>query len=258
MTPKKRFRDVIPEIEREKILPLSQEILFDEKNPESVKALDYLMNERGFSKSVLKTFEVGYIPSWTKNKDGSSFSTHELAGRIITPVKDPFNNLIAFSSRNFLGGGNKFWHEKFDKSKALFGLNVSKDYMIKTKKAILVEGEFDVISLWDKGFKMTVGILGSAPQLIQLGFLKRYCDEVYVMFDGDESGEAAQKRIYDLCSKKRLDLLGLKLYPVKMPTPQQLGINDKKVDPDNLINKMGKEYVIELLKDSKDCEEIGL
>lgn len=221
-------RQSFGEVEREKILELSQLTLWSK---EGENALAYLRNERCFSDEVIKSFNMGFVPMRVN---------HELRGRILTPFFDPYGKIVAFSSRHILDKRN-FWHESFDKSFYLYGLHIAKKYIFQSKKAILVEGEFDVAYLHSRGIKMSVGVCGSAFNKFQAGLLARYCKEVYVVFDGDENrtGQRAINRVIKLHKNK---LHGMNFIPVFLP---------EKKDPDDFIKEYGKNEFKLLLQESK-------
>ncbi|HUS50382.1 MAG TPA: toprim domain-containing protein [Candidatus Paceibacterota bacterium] len=202
------------------------------KKPEGKEALNYLKNKRKLSDEIIERFDFGYCPS---NID------HQLNGRIITPIYDVHKNLVALSTRS-LEIAKKFWHESFDKSLYLYGLCYAKEEMMRCKKAILVEGEFDVAFLHSNGFEMAVGVCGSSFSLIQAGLLLRYCNEVFVVLDGDESGKKSTQRILDFYKKNNLNSYDVKYVPVYLPD---------NLDPDDYIMEKGTKSFKELLINSR-------
>ena len=223
----KKFRQV----DRRKIVELSKRSL---KKEEGQKALHHLKNERKFSDEVIDDFDFGYCPEKIN---------HPLCGRIITPIYDIFGNIVAISSRHLdKNHSNRFWHESFDKGSYLYGLLYAKEFIIKYKKVILVEGEFDVAALHSSGFKMTVGVCGSALTVFQVAMLSRYCSNMYVMFDGDKRGKEAIRRTKKIYSKYDLVSYGINFYPVYLPGNK---------DPDEYIRMEGRKKLQELLKQSK-------
>ena len=204
------------------------------RKEEGQKALHHLKNERGFSDKIIDQFDFGYCPE-DKN--------HPLRGKIITPIYDTFRNIVAISSRHLdKNHPYRFWHESFDKGSYLYGLLYAKEHILKCKKTILVEGEFDVAALHSVGFRMTVGLCGSAFTISQVALLTRYCSDIYIMFDGDESGKRSTDRAMQKYKKYRLNNYGINFYTVYLPN---------KMDPDEYIREMGKDKLKELLKKSK-------
>jgi DNA primase len=219
-------------VERLRIVQASRRSL---KKPEGKKALDYLIDKRGFSLSVIDKFNFGYCPE---------FVDHQLRGRIITPIYDVYGDIVVLSTRHLdETRENRFWHEAFDKGSYLYGLYYAKEEILKHKKAILVEGEFDVAALHSNGFKITIGVCGSAFTLSQASLLSRYCSEVYLLFDGDTPGKNAIKRAMELYQKFGLDTYGIRYIPVYLP---------EKTDPDEYLRNCGKKAMRELLIKSNE------
>ena len=181
--------DRFSEVQRLKIVQAAKRSL---RSHEGKQALNYLKEQRGFSDAVIDKFEFGYCPMDIN---------HQLRGRIISPIYDVYGDLVAVSTRSLVmqkGDYGYFWHESFDKGSYLYGLNLAKESILRYGKVIVVEGEFDVASMHDFGFTMTVGVCGSAFTLSQASLLARYCKEVYLMFDNDPSGQDGMKRIMRL------------------------------------------------------------
>ena len=206
------------------------------RNKEGKAALDYLRNKRCFSDEVIEKFDIGYCPP---NID------HQLNGRIIVPIYDAFGEVVALSTRHLDENHSvRFWHESFDKSFFIYGLNFAKKNIIKHGKAVLVEGEFDVAALHSVGVTIAVGISGSAFTLTQAVDLARYCSEVYLVFDGDEAGRTAIQRSMEMHSKYHFGSSYPKFsfIPVYLPS---------KLDPDDYVKTKGASSFIELLKNAK-------
>lgn len=202
------------------------------RTDEGREALDWLREERGLSDEIINQFQVGFVPSRVQ---------HEFAGRIITPICDPYGNPVAISSRH-IKNKRSFLHESFEKKFYLYGLNIAKYAMLRQNKAILVEGEIDVMYLHTHGFRMTVGVCGSAFTLLQASLLARYCSRVYIVFDRDKNnaGQKSMRRIMDMINEGKI--YGVKYIPVSLP----MGY-----DPDDFLKQNSKEDFIELLKDSE-------
>lgn len=75
------------------------------------------------------------------------------------------------------------------KGKNLYGLNKAKDDIRKKDFALIVEGYFDLISLWNSGIRNVVATLGTALTRDHLDLLRRYCVDVVALFDPDEAGK---------------------------------------------------------------------
>jgi|TARA_Y100000310_G_scaffold344276_1_gene456156 DNA primase len=212
---------------------LGQQTLHSDEGKE---AIDYLVKDRGLSIGVIKKFQVGYCPQRVD---------HELRGRIVTPIHDPYGSLVALSSRQLKK--KFFFHESYDKGFYLYGLHIAKPYIIKYGRVVIVEGEFDVMYLHSHGVPMAVGMCGSALNLFQLSVLARYCENIYIVFDGDKKCNQSIKRVLNMYHANHMwtelrnseEREGVKLYPVKLP----MGY-----DPDDYIKKFGNKKFIALLK----------
>ena len=217
-------RKNLREVERLSLVEIASQQLFAGDN-ESQEALDYLVGRRRFKVETLKEFSIGYVPSSIKNDDGDR---HELAGKIIYPIINQYGELVAVSSRDWREGAyQKFWHESFEKPFYLYGFHIAKKYVQKYKKVILVEGEHDAISMHQGGIKITCGILGSAPQVFQIGLLMRYCSEVYTIFDSDEAGDLARDRLDGIFKNFDMSTFGVTVHHVKLPSAKELSLTDR-------------------------------
>ena len=195
---------------------------------------------RGISDDVIDKFQIGYVPHWVKNLHDDK---HEFAGRIIFPVFDQSGELIALSSRDWReSAGMKFFHETYKKRNHLFGLDVAKESILKYNKAFVVEGEIDVFKLHSHNMCCTVGMIGSVLHLEQIALLSRYCQNIFLVFDGDDAGKAAIEKAMKLSSEKEMPkAYDIYMIPVYLPD---------KSDPDDFVSKNGAKKLIELLKQS--------
>jgi len=232
-----KMRDHLPELERKKIVELAHDELRTDNGKE---ALSYLLNVRNLSDKVIDAFNIGYVPHWVKNLYDDK---HEFAGRIIFPVYDHHGELIAISSRDWrVDAGMKFFHETYKKRDYLFGLNIAKKNILKYNKAIVVEGEIDVLRLHSEGINCTVGMIGSVLHLEQIALLSRYCQNIFLPFDGDSAGQDAIKKAMNLSNEKEMPkAYDLYMVPAYLPDG---------IDPDEFISKSGAKKFLELLKQS--------
>jgi DNA primase len=234
LEPIPKWKNRLEEEERKRIVKHASDCLWTDAGADALK---YLTEKRGILEKTLRQFQVGFVPSNVN---------HQLNGRIITPIFDPYGALVAVSTRHLYktlaGEKNKsFWHEDFDKSYYLYGLHIAKSHILQVRKAIVVEGEFDVDYLHSAEIPITVGCCGNALGLFQISLLSRYCDEIYLGYDGDKGGKAAMQRskeIYDehVC-------WALKLIPMYFPN---------EMDPDDYVRKNRKSGFIDLMKASKE------
>lgn len=139
----------------------------------------------------------------------------------------------------------------------MFGMNQALESIIKSKKAILVQGQHDTMMMHQHGFTMSMGVLGSAPQLHHISFIARYCQQIFLCFDNDTGGKKAVSLAMKMYEQYGLERFGMRMYPVAMPSPQQIGVlRDKDVDPDNILKNRGKQKMLTLLRQARQNVEL--
>jgi DNA primase len=218
----------IPDEQRNRLVKRAADILWSDSGKD---ALEYLTVKRSLSEKALRDFQVGFVPLGANNK--------RLEGRIIFPVYDSYNNLIAISTRH-LYEERVFWHESFEKHFHLYGIQVAKQHILKNKKAIVVEGEMDVLAMHGKNIRTAVGVCGSSLSIYQISVLARYCNEIYLLFDADKGGDQAlarSKKIYDLYLDGTISII-----PCKLP---------RGYDPDKFLLEHSEKELVNILKEEK-------
>ena len=158
-----------------------------------------------------------------------------LAGRLIIPVIDAFNNVVAFCGRIIEKKENvgKYVNTKetivFSKGKTLFNINNVKKVKNEEgiKDIIIVEGHMDVISLVQAGIKNVVASMGTALTKDQARLLKRYVETVYICYDDDFAGQKATIRGLEILKEEGLDVKVISL--------------PDGMDPDDAVNKLGAD-----------------
>ncbi|HWA52325.1 MAG TPA: DNA primase [Patescibacteria group bacterium] len=155
---------------------------------------DYLIKKKGYKKEDLQKAGVVFI-----SKGGNIYD--RFAGRIIFPISDHRGNVIALAGRQIPPADpntgkyiNSPQTEIYNKSSSLYGLNLTKDFIKKENKAIVVEGEIDLISSFQIDIKNIVAIKGSAFTIDQAKFLGRFTKEIVLCLDSDFAGIKASIR----------------------------------------------------------------
>jgi DNA primase len=196
------------------------------------KALLYLKN-RGISDKSIKTFGLGYSPnSWDalslflkkKKYDehilaeaglvvrGSHGFYDRFRGRVMFPLRDHRGNIVGFSGRvldstikeaKYI---NTSETPVYSKSNQLYGLDVTKDSIVKTGEVICMEGELDLISSFQEGVSNVVAIKGSALTEGHVHLLKRFAKTVIFCLDSDTAGDAASRRGIDIAENAGLEM----------------------------------------------------
>lgn len=198
-------------------------------------ARDYLL-ARGIKKPSWEKFGLGYAPAGWENilkfLEKKGFTHPEIATsglivgrqkqnpltskdaiqgnyydrfreRIIFPIKDAKGQTLGYSARLIQEGKEAKYINSpdtpiFNKGSVLFGLDVGKSAIRDKNQAVLVEGEFDVISANQVGCENAVASKGTALTDKQVALLSRYCDNVILAFDMDRAGDAASRRGIEL------------------------------------------------------------
>jgi DNA primase len=217
------------------------------------------LQERGISDDVVKLFRLGYAPdTWRSlaeyiEKNGLSLKLAEQAGliipgkeggfydrfrgRIIFPIENVFGETVAFGGRILDKGEPKYLNSPespvYTKGRNLYGLNKAKEEIRKKGFALIVEGYFDLISLWNAGICNVVATLGTALTKEHLELLRRYTMDVVALFDPDEAGKKALDRSLELFLSAQMKAKAL--------------ILPEKFDPDDYVKRFGKEKMEELI-----------
>jgi len=118
--------------------------------------------------------------------------------RVLCPIFELTGRVVGFGGRILGEGEPKYLNTPetliFDKGRMLFGLFQHRDAIRKTRQAVVVEGNFDLLALASYGVDNVVAPLGTALTQPQIRLLKGYADEVILLFDGDEAGVKAAMR----------------------------------------------------------------
>lgn len=137
-----------------------------------------------------------------KSERGKYFN--RFRDRIMFPIKDASGRVIAFTARinpenqdkekSFGKYINSPQTDLYDKSRVLFGLDKAKIAIKEKDAVIVVEGQMDVISAHEAGFKNVVASSGTALTTTQLNLIKRYTNNIILSFDQDLAGSGATDR----------------------------------------------------------------
>ena len=186
---------------------------------EGKEALQYLHN-RGFNDEIIKNFAIGFAPSsWDdllKNTNRKVYNNNvlELSGlyierkneksgyydrfrnRVMFPIKNISGRTIAFGGRALDPNDNAKYINSpetkiYNKSEVLFGFDISKGHIRKKNSAIIVEGYTDFLRIFNSGFKNVVAGSGTALTPGHAKIIKRFTNQAYLCYDGDEPGQKA-------------------------------------------------------------------
>ena len=166
-------------------------------------------------------------------------------GRLLFPIHDLRSRVVAFSGRVLGDGEPKYLNSPespvFHKGKLLYNLHVAKHAMRKAERAILVEGQFDVLRVTLAGLEEVVAPLGTGLTEDQAALLQRHTSHVILLYDSDDPGLRATFRAGD-------ELLRHKLRVSVATLPEG-------EDPDTIVERKGIAALEEALKDSVDVLE---
>lgn len=217
------------------------------------KARTYLKT-RHLKDDTVKRFGIGFAPDgWSNLLDaarakgirdavldasglvkrgerGSFYDTFR--DRLMVPIRDVSGNVVAFGGRD-LGGESQAKYINspetviYKKSRVLYGLYEAREALRHEKRAILVEGYFDLMRCFDAGIHNVIASCGTALTTEQANLIRRYVPEVVIVYDGDSAGVNAALRATAI-----LTAAGL--------TVRALALPDGK-DPDDYIRDNGAE-----------------
>jgi DNA primase len=119
-------------------------------------------------------------------------------GRLMFPIRDTMNRVIGFGGRTLIDDRAKYLNSTqtplFDKGRNLFGIDRAREAMSAERRAVVVEGYTDCIACHQHGIANVVATLGTALTDDQVNLLRRWCDEVILVFDADTAGQNAADR----------------------------------------------------------------
>ncbi len=165
-------------------------------SPDGGNALIGTMKEKGYSLQALE--ECGLV----KYSEDGSRSYDRFRGRLMFPITDVQGRVVAFGGRALGEQQPKYLNSPetkiYNKSRNLFGLNLSKEAIKEQDQAVLVEGYMDCIIPFQHGVRNLVASLGTSLTTQQVELLGRYTRKVVVSYDPDSAGLAATQRSLDL------------------------------------------------------------
>ena len=194
----------------------------------------YLLNNKYNEEHILK---AGLI------LDNNNKKYDRFRGRLMFPIHNISGKVIAFGARLIKDEKNQPKYvnspetELYIKSKVLYGLYQSKNYIRKLDKCYLVEGYTDVISLFQIGIENVVSSSGTSLTNDQIRLISRYTKNITILFDGDKAGVNASLRGMDLILENDMNV-NIVSFP-------------KNEDPDSLSKRLGKEKFLKYLSNNE-------
>jgi len=211
-------------------------------------------SERGFRDEILKKFEVGYSPSsfdaltaaatadgYRREylvKSGLSVEKEErifdrFHGRVIFPIHSLSGQVLGFGGRILRSDAkaakylNSPESDIYHKSRILYGIFQARKAIIKEDRCFMVEGYTDVLSVHQAGIENVVASSGTALTQEQIRLVKRFTQNITILYDGDEAGIKASLRGIDLVLEE-----GMNVRIVLLPDGE---------DPDSFSKKLSVE-----------------
>lgn len=235
-------------------------------HPAGKKALSYLVKDRGLKKETIEEFQIGYSPDepyllskflvGKKKLDPRDIERAGIGvargtsvydrfrGRVVFPLFDHRGNPVGFSGRVLPWGMKdtaKYINSPetpiYHKSKVLYGLNLTRNFIKKKGVAIIVEGELDAISSYQAGIKNVAAIKGSALTEDQVALLSRFAGKFILALDSDLAGDSAARRGINVAQKAGVEIKVAKIEGGK--DPDEVARHDLESFKKSLINAVG-------------------
>lgn len=236
--------------------------LWDTEDGKNI-ALSYL-EERGFNHDTIQKFQLGYCPQYgnafAKAATQQQYNTELLVktglvvnrdnglidnyrGRIIFPIHNNTGKIIGFGAR-VIGKADRApkyintpENEIYVKSKILYGSYFARQAIDRQDECLLVEGYTDVTSLHQAGIENVVASGGTSLTIDQLRIIKKYTDNLTIIYDGDSAGVKAALRGLDMALEESLNV--------------RLVLIPDNEDPDSYVKKAGTAAFKQFVADNK-------
>lgn len=236
------------------------------ENPEGKAVGLSYFKERGFREDTIRKFQLGYgLDEWsafseeaqkngyqreyliktglsTGGEDGRPL-TDRFRGRVMFPVHTISGKVVAFGGRILKKSDklakyvNSPESEVYSKSRELYGLFFAKGAIVKADKCFLVEGYTDVISMHQAGVENVVSSSGTALTHGQIRMIRRFSENITVLYDGDAAGIKAALRGIDLLLEQ-----GMNVRVVLLPNGE---------DPDSFARKQNAEQFNRFIEENE-------
>ena len=238
------FRQTLTETEEGQAVGLSY---FKERGftPEIIEKFQLGFSPESFDAFLLAAEEKGYKPEYLlklglikENDKGRRYDAYR--GRVIFPIHNISGRVIGFGGRVLKKTEtapkyiNSPQNEIYDKSKTLYGIYFAKESIIKNDLCYLVEGYTDVISMYQAGIRNAVASSGTSLTLDQIKLIRRFTENVTILYDGDPAGIKASFRGIDMILEQGLNVRVL-LFP-------------DGEDPDSFARKSTEEELTDFLQ----------
>ncbi|MFB6454583.1 DNA primase [Chitinophaga sp. Hz27] len=238
------------------------ETLFNSEEGQNV-GLSYF-EERGFTEETIRKFQLGYClntrDAFVKAATAKGYNLEYLQktglvtirneqpadnyrGRVIFPIHNQSGKVLGFGARILVKSDkapkyiNSPENEIYVKSRVLYGTYFARHAIDKLNECLLVEGYTDVISLHQAGVENVVASSGTSLTQDQLRLIKKYTNNLTIIYDGDAAGIKAALRGLDMAIEE-----GLNVKLVLLP---------EKEDPDSYVQRIGAAAFREFIEENK-------
>lgn len=223
-----------------------------------------ILNDRNINENSIKTFEIGFsinkydeLLNIIRNQKYSAeslkksglFIDHEkgymdrFRNRMIFPIYSHLNKVIGFAGRIIDDQKQAKYVNSpetpiYNKRRVLYGFHLNKNEIINQKAAIIVEGYFDLIQLYQANIKNVVAVSGTAFTDEHALAISKLCKIIYIAYDGDNAGKEAAIRAGYTTLKNNLNVKIINI--------------PNKLDPDDWIQTQGPEPFKEAYTNAED------
>ncbi|MBU1026449.1 MAG: DNA primase, partial [Candidatus Margulisbacteria bacterium] len=245
------------------IMTLAAQHFADNLKSPAAKGVQEYLRQRNISDTTIKQFGLGFaLPGWDNlfkhlvakgaapenivksglilRRENSSGYYDRFRNRLIFPIANHRGQVVAFGGRTLGEDNPKYLNSPdtpiYHKGETLFGLHLTKNEIKKNRTAVLVEGNFDLITPFQGGINNIVASMGTALTIYQCKLLARHCDTIVLAFDADVAGGLAAERSVELMRNQ-----GLKVKVANLTGGK---------DPDEIIIKHGIEAFKKILDSS--------
>lgn len=142
-----------------------------------------LSGYRRFSKEAIEHFDLRLVPTG-----------------VLIPSRDEHGRLVGYAIRQVNCEPKYLNSAGFRKSDVLFGFYENWEQVLHKMTAIVCEGQFSAVRVWDSGYKNVVATLGASMSPSQAHLLSHYASKLVILYDGDEAGRKGAQKIKELYS----------------------------------------------------------
>ncbi len=185
-----------------------------------------LLESRRVSEETARRFQLGYAPAgrgfaeYLRAKKRSLIEAQEaglmrrdgtdfFAERLVIPIRDERGQPLAFTARTVRADEQRKYINSpetpaYIKGRVVFGLDLARDEIARRGHAAVMEGQFDVITAHQFGVSNAVASSGTALTEEQVRLLKRFTDELLLVFDSDRAGREASRKAAVLAAQNSM------------------------------------------------------